>query len=446
MDSQAAVILAAGQGSRMKSRLPKALHRVCGKEMVSLVLDAVKSAGFEKVIVVTSSTSNELRSLLGSSVNFVEQSEQLGTGHALLQAKSSLDGVDQVLVIGTDTPLVKSESLSKLLACHKDTSALVSMLTSYVKDPSDFGRVIRDKDGLVKEIVEHQYDELESKPMTDVNAGVYIFDTSWALLKLQNLSPRPNGEIFLTDLISLAKSDGGIVSEINLSDATEVLGVNTRKQLSVVENVFRRKLCQFWMDEGVNIPDPSTVYLDSGVKLGRDTTLMPNTHVLGLSIIGEGCLIGPNTIVDRSNIGDHSNVLASMVTDSTFDQEVKIGPQSNIRPGCYLESKVEIGSFAEIKNSRIGKGSKIHHFSYIGDSIVGKEVNIGAGSVTCNYDGDQKSSTIIGDRAFIGSGSMLVAPVSIGIDSKTGAGSVVTSDVDDGQLVLGVPAKLRKKN
>ena len=175
-------------------------------------------------------------------------------------------------------------------------------------------------------------------------------------------------------------------------------------------------------------------------------TLMPNTHVLGLSIIGEGCLIGPNTIVDRSNIGDHSNVLASMVTDSTLDQEVKIGPQSNIRPGCYLESKVEIGSFAEIKNSRIGKGSKIHHFSYIGDSIVGKEVNIGAGSVTCNYDGDQKSSTIIGDRAFIGSGSMLVAPVSIGIDSKTGAGSVVTSDVDDGQLVLGVPAKLRKSN
>ena len=320
------------------------------------------------------------------------------------------------------------------------------MLTSSVKDPSDFGRVIRDKDGLVKEIVEHQYDEPESKPMTDVNAGVYIFDTSWALLKLQNLSPRPNGEIFLTDLISLAKSDEGIVSEINLSDTTEVLGVNTRKQLSVVENVFRRQLCEFWMDEGVNIPDPSTVYLDSGVKLGRDTTLMPNTHVLGLSIIGEGGLIGPNSIVDRSNIGDHSNVLASMVTDSTFDQEVKIGPQSNIRPGCYLESKVEIGSFAEIKNSRIGKGSKIHHFSYIGDSIVGKEVNIGAGSVTCNYDGDQKSSTIIGDRAFIGSGSMLVAPVSIGIDSKTGAGSVVTSDVDDGQLVLGVPAKLRKKN
>ena len=188
MDSQAAVILAAGQGSRMKSRLPKALHRVCGKEMVSLVLDAVKGAGFEKVIVVTSSTSNELRSLLGSSVNFVEQAEQLGTGHALLQAKSALDGVDQVLVIGTDTPLVKPESLSKLLACHKDTSALVSMLTSSVKDPSDFGRVIRDKDGLVKEIVEHQYDELESKPMTDVNAGVYIFDTSWALLTLQNLS------------------------------------------------------------------------------------------------------------------------------------------------------------------------------------------------------------------------------------------------------------------
>lgn len=446
MDSQAAVILAAGQGSRMKSRLPKALHRVCGKEMVSLVLDAVKGAGFEKVIVVTSSTSNELRSLLGSSVDFVEQSEQLGTGHALLQAKSALDGIDRVLVIGTDTPLVKPESLSELLACHKATSALVSMLTASVKDPSDFGRVIRDKDGWVKEIVEHQYDEVEAKLMTDVNAGVYIFDTSWALLTLQNLHPRSNGEIFLTDLISLAKGDEGIVSEINLSDYTEILGVNTRAQLSVAENALRGKLCQFWMGEGVNIPDPSSVYLDVGVKLGRDTTLMPNTHVLGMSAIGEECSIGPNTIVDQSTIGDNSNVLASMVTGSTLHQEVKIGPHSNIRPGCYLESRVEIGSFAEIKNSRIGKRSKIHHFSYIGDSNVGKDVNIGAGSVTCNYDGDQKSSTIIGDRAFIGSGSMLVAPVNIGIDAKTGAGSVVTNDVADGKLVLGVPAKIRNSN
>ena len=441
MDRQAAVILAAGRGNRMKSGLPKPLHRVCGKEMVALVADAARDAGLDRVVLVVAPGSDALRDLLGNSVTYVEQAEPLGTGHALLQARDSLDGVEDLTVMTADSPLLRPESLERVASEHRDTSASLTLLTAMVDDPGDLGRIVRNGSG-VRAIVEHGTADSDTLAIREVNSGIYRMQTSWLWPALEAIAPSENGEVLLTDLVASAVESGVRVAAV-VGESSEVMGVNNRVQLAQAEAVMRRRLRESWMLRGVSMPHPESVYVDAGVDIGEDTVIMPNTHVTGRSSIGRRCRIGPNSTVTDSKIGDDCEVQSSVVTGAELGDHVEVGPFSNLREGTRVEARARVGTSVEIKGSRIGSETRVHHFSYIGDADLGSRVNVGAGTVTCNFDGTEKHRTRIGDGAFIGSGTMLVAPVVVGANARTGAGAVITRDVPEGTLVLGVPARTR---
>ena len=442
MDRQAAVILAAGRGARMRSGLPKPLHRVCGKEMVALVADAARAAGMDRQVLVVPPDAAAVRDLLGGHATYVEQPEPLGTGHALLQARDSLNGVDEITVMTADAPLVRPESLESVGDEHRKSNASITLLTAMMDDPGDLGRVIRNGHG-VSAIVEHGAADSETLSIREVNSGVYRMRTSWLWPALASLVPSENGEVLLTDLVASAVQSGDRVASVVVGEASEVMGVNDRVQLAEAEAVMRRRLRKLWMLRGVGMPHPESVYIDVGVEIGSDTVIMPNTHVTGRTGIGSGCIIGPNSVVTDSTIGDYCTVQSSMVAGAELEDHVEVGPFSNIRPGSRVETDARVGTSVEVKGSRIGRGARVHHFSYIGDAELGAQVNVGAGTVTCNFDGKDKHATRIGDGAFIGSGTMLVAPVDIGPNARTGAGAVVTRDVPEGTLVVGVPARVR---
>ena len=443
MDRQAAVILAAGRGTRMKSGLPKALHRVCGRESVALVADAARASGLDQVVVVVAQRAAEgIRDLLGNGAVYAVQSEPLGTGHALLQAADCLEGIDQVTVLAADAPLVRPESLESLAGVHRESRADMTLLTAVMDDPGDLGRVVRDG-RRVMAVVERDLADSETLAVREVNSGVYRMRTSWLWPALESLRPSVNGEVLLTDLVAAAVAAEASVAAVRVDDPTEVMGINNRVQLARAEAALRRRLRERWMMNGVTMPDPESVYIEADAEIGEDSMLMPNTHVTGQSRVGRRCRIGPNSMVVDSSIGDDCVVLSSVVAGSVMEDHVEVGPFSNIRPGTHLEPRVHVGTTVEIKNSRVGRGARIHHFSYIGDAQVGAGANIGAGAVTCNYDGAGKHLTRIGSEAFIGSGTMLVAPVEVGRNARTGAGAVVTRDVPEGALVIGAPARAR---
>ena len=441
IDRQAAVILAAGRGARMKSGLPKPMHRVCGKEMVSLVAEAARAAGLDRVVLVVAPGSGALRDLLGGSVTYVEQSEPLGTGHALLQARDSLEDVDELTVMTADSPLIRPESLELVATEHRDSNASLTLLTAMMDEPGDLGRIVRNGTG-VRAVVEHGSADAKILAIREVNSGIYRMQTSWLWPALESIEPSENGEVLLTDLIASAVESGGRVAAV-VGEASEVMGVNNRVQLAEAEAVMRQRLRESWMLRGVSMPHPESVYIDVGVEIAEDTVILPNTHVTGRSRIGHRCKMGPNSVVADSTIGDDCEVQSSVVTGAELEDHVQVGPFSNIRPGSSVEAHAKVGTSVEVKGSRIGRGARIHHFSYIGDADLGASVNVGAGTVTCNFDGAEKHRTRIGDGAFIGSGTMLVAPVDVGANARTGAGSVVTRDVPEGSLVLGVPARAR---
>ena len=442
MDRQAAVILAAGRGTRMSSGLPKPLHRVCGKEMVVLVAEAARAAGMDRLVLVVAPDASAVRDLLGSGVTYVEQLEPLGTGHALFQARDSLEGADEITVMTADAPLVRPESLESVASEHRKRHASLTLLTAMMDDPGDLGRVLRNGNG-VSAIVEHGFADPKTLAIREVNSGIYRMRTSWLWPALESLTPSVNGEVFLTDLVAAAVGSGDRVASVVVREASEVMGVNNRVQLAEAEAVMQRRLRELWMLRGVAMPHPESVYIDVDVEIGNDTVIMPNTHVTGRSRIGRRCRIGPNSVVADSTIGDECGVQSSVVTGSELEDHVEVGPFSNIRPGSRLETHASVGTSVEVKGSRIGRGARVHHFSYIGDADLGARVNVGAGTVTCNFDGAEKHATRIGDGAFIGSGTMLVAPVDVGANARTGAGAVVTRGVPEGSLVLGVPARVR---
>ena len=446
MASQAAVILAAGTGTRMKSQVPKVVHRVCGREMVGLVVDAAKQAGFNTTIVVVGPDSRAVREVLGKGVLYAVQAEPHGTGHALLQSRELLDGVDNVAVLSGDVPLIRHETLGSMMQLHLDRQADITLLTASLADTRGLGRVVRNTSGDVTAVVEDSEADEDVRAITEINGGVYCFRSSWLWPSLNALAPSSGGEVFLTDLVSAASRKGMVIESVQPNSTREILGVNTRVHLSEVETAIRQDIRERWMLSGVTLLDPASVYIDSNVRLGRDTIVLPNTHLTGGSVVGSGCKIGPNTIVDGSRIGDGCRIVASVIEDSTLEDGVEVGPFSYIRRACHLESGVHIGTFAEIKKSRLGRGTKSHHFSYVGDAAVGANVNIGAGTVTCNFDGVRKHRTYIEDDAFIGSDSMLVAPVTIGARSSTGAGAVVTRDVPPDSLAVGIPARAKSKD
>ena len=442
MDRQAAVILAAGRGNRMRSGLPKPLHRVCGKEMVALVAESARAAGLDRVVLVVAPGAAALRDLLGGHVAYVEQAEPLGTGHALLQARGSLEGVDEITVMTADAPLVRPESLESVANEHRRSSAALTLLTAMMDEPGDLGRIVRNGNG-VRAVVEHGVADSDTLAIREVNSGIYRMRTSWLWPALESIAPSDNGEVLLTDLVGAAVESGDRVAAVVAREASEVMGVNNRVQLAEAEAVMRQRLRERWMLRGVAMPHPDSVYIDVDVEIGEDTVIMPNTHVTGRSRIGRRCTIGPNSVVADSTIGDGCTVQFSTITGAKIEDRVEVGPFSNIRPGTHVEGHATIGTSVEVKGSRIGKGARVHHFSYIGDADLGARVNIGAGTVTCNFDGVEKHRTRIGDGAFIGSGTMLVAPVEVGTDARTGAGAVVTRDVPGGALVIGAPARER---
>lgn len=436
------VILAAGQGTRMKSARPKVLHEIAGKPMVRYAIEAAHTIGSLRPIVVIGHGADQVKQAIGESVSYALQTPQLGTGHAVLCAREQIDPAsDLVVVLYGDTPFISAETLRRLIDAHVQATAAVSLVTFRPIDPALYGRIIRDDQHRIIDIVEYKEATPDQRAIREVNSGIFCYQTEWLLSHLDQLQPRPgHGELYLTDLVSLAAREGSIVASAECDEA-EVLGINDRAQLAQAEKLMRDQINTRHMLNGVTLIDPATTYIEASVTIGPDTIIHPNTHLYGQTTIGRECTIGPNTIIHDSTIGNDCEIVASMVDGATLEDHIDMGPFSHMRKGAYLSEGVHIGNFAEVKDSRLGPGTKQGHFSYLGNATIGAEVNIGAGTITCNYDGEKKHNTEIGAGTFIGSDTLLVAPVKIGQHAKTGAGSVVTHDVADGELVYGVPAR-----
>jgi len=442
-----AVLLAAGQGTRMKSNLPKVLHPVAGKPLIWHALDAISRSTTEKPIVVVGHGADEVIKYLGDSAFTVLQQPQLGTGHAVMQAESLLKGkTDLVVVCYSDMPLMRGETLQKLVETQKNNKGPISMLTVVADDPRGFGRVIRKADGTVESIVEEYVATADQLKVKELNVGGYCFDANWLWDALHRIPKNPKkGEYYLTDTVELATKDGLPVQATLMDDVEETIGINTRVHLSDAEVAMRRRINQQHMLNGVTIIDPASTYIEVGVSIDMDTVIMPNTYLHGKTEIGEGNVIGPNSIIRDSKIGNHCKVLASVMECAELEDYVDMGPFARLRKGAHLGNHVHMGNFGEVKDSHLSDGVKMGHFSYIGNAQIGANTNIGAGTITCNYDGEKKHNTKIGEDVFIGSDTMLVAPLKIGKGSRTGAGAVVTKDVAENTLVVGMPARAIKK-
>ncbi|MGH2521558.1 MAG: bifunctional UDP-N-acetylglucosamine diphosphorylase/glucosamine-1-phosphate N-acetyltransferase GlmU [Anaerolineales bacterium] len=441
------VILAAGQGTRLKSALPKVLHPLGGQPLVRYAVDAALAvAGDVSPVLVIGHGAEAVREALGQGVTYVIQAEQLGTGHAVQQAEAALNGrSDHVLVTYGDMPLLRGETLKALAETQARNPGPLTLLTVVAPHLRDFGRIVRDAEGRVSAIVEAAQATPEQLQIGEMNVGAYCFRADWLWANLPELPLSPKGEYYLTDIIARAVAEGGAVATVPLEDEAEVIGVNTRAQLARAEAALRRRVNEKWMAAGVTLTDPSATYIEPTAQLGRDTVIWPNTYIQGRSVIGEGCVIGPNTIVRDTTIGQRCHVECSVLEGATLADDVAVGPFAHLRKGARLEQGVHMGNFGEIKNATLGPGVKMGHFSYIGDSTIGANANIGAGAITCNFDGVKKNKTVIGANAFIGSDTMLVAPVEIGENARTGAGAVVTKNVPPASLAVGMPARVIRK-
>ncbi len=444
MDQWAGVVIAAGQGQRMRSRLSKPLHQVCGKEMIRYPVELLKSLGIGRIVVVASSgNAEQIKKVLGLDATIVIQEEPLGTGDAVARAGPALNGqASHILVQGADAPLVKIETVKEQMTLHLAESNTGTFLSAIVPSARDLGRVQRDGNGQITWIIEAVESGLGSGEPAEVNGGVYCFDGPWLWENLNVIQPSSGGEIYLTDLVGLAAKQGVGVATVIASEAGDITGVNDRVQLAWVEAEQRRRIRETLMLAGVTMLDPSSVYVDADVTIGRDTVIFPNTIICGSSNIGEDCQIGPNTTIRDSSVGNRCRITSSALEEATMEDDVDMGPFSHLRPGAYLESGVHIGNYVEVKESRFARGAVMGHFGYIGDASIGAAANLGAGLVTCNFDGKDKHRTVVGDGAFIGCDTMLVAPVSVGDGATTGAGAVVIADVPAGRLAVGVPAKI----
>ncbi len=444
----ASVILAAGQGTRMRSELPKVLHSLAGKPLVAYSIQAAAEATGAKPVLVIGHAAERIQEAVGEQVLYAIQSPQLGTGHAVRQAESILkDKADLVLVTLADMPLLSAHTLKEIIALQAAHTGPISMATIRVDDPRGFGRVVRDHAGNVIAIVEEAQATEDQLTIRELNASIYCFKADWLWQALNRVPLSPKGEYYLTDVVGLAVSDGMTVQTLQLEDGAEAIGINTRVHLAEAEALLRQRINQGWMLAGVTFIDPATTYIETDVRIGQDTLIWPNTYLRGNTEIGSGCEIGPNTVIQDTRIGNGCKILASFLDRAVLEDHVDIGPCAHLRKGAHLASGVHMGNFGEVKNSYLGPGVKMGHFSYIGDATIQKNVNIGAGTITCNYDGVKKNRTEIDEDAFIGSDTMLVAPLKVGKGARTGAGAVVTKDIPDFTLAVGVPARqIRKLN
>ena len=448
MENWAGVIMAAGEGRRMVSKTPKPLHRVCGKEMIRYPVELLQTLGVGHILVVVSPvTAEPIRERLGDEVQYVVQPEPNGTGDAAARAVEALpEDIANLVLLGSDSPLIRPESVCRLVETHLADNNVMTMLTAPDMLSPDLGRVLRDETGKVTGLVEAADWEGDAFELAEVNAGVYCFARNWLQDALQEVENSPSGEKYLTSLVGLGAQFDARIGALASELPEEIFGVNDRAQLAQVEAVMRWQIIERLMGQGVTVQDPGATYIDADVTIGMDTVILPNTCLRGNTAIGEGCEIGPNAVIQDSHLGDGCRVTASMLEGATLEAGVDIGPFSHLRPGAYLETGVHIGNYVEVKESRLGKGVLAGHFSYLGDASIGAGTNIGAGTVTCNFDGQDKHPTIIGANAFIGCDTMLVAPVAVGDGAATGAGAVVTKDVPGHLLAVGVPARIRNKN
>lgn len=423
----------------MKSDLYKVLHPVCGKPMVEHVVDHVIGIGADKIVTIIGHGAEMVEGTLGDKSEYALQAEQLGTAHAVQQAESKLGDLEGVtLVVCGDTPLIKSETMQSLLDRHTKTNAKATILTANADDPTGYGRIIRDENGNVLRNVEHKDATAEERKVTEINTGTYCFDNRAlfeALKKVKN--DNAQGEYYLPDVISILKDENALIAAYVTDDFSETIGINDRVILSEAEAVLRRRIAENHMRNGVTIIDPSNTYIGVDVKIGRDTVLQPGTMIEGQSIIGEKCVIGPNSHIVNSEIGNETTIHSSVIRDSTIGSSTTIGPFAHIRPDSNLSDNVKIGNFVEVKKSKLGEGSKVSHLSYIGDADVGTHVNVGCGTITVNYDGKNKHKTTIEDDAFVGCNSNLIAPVTIGKGAYVAAGSTVTKNVPNHSLAIG---------
>lgn len=441
-----ALILAAGQGTRMKSKTPKVLHKVAGREMILYALENVKGICEDLPVIVVGHGAEQVRSRVGERARFAVQEKQLGTGHAVKQAETLLKGKsDLVLIFYADMPLLRKETFKALIKKQMRNSGPLTLLTLTAEDPHGFGRIVRQPDGTVRAIVEESAASKVELKIKELNAGVYCVQSEWLWEALNKIQVSAKGEYFLTDLVEIAVKDRQTVQAVVLGDPQEGIGINNRVHLAEAEAIMDRRIIEKLMLDGVTVIDPATTYVETDVKIGRDTKVFPNTILEGNTVIGEDCTIGPNSIIEESKIGDRCRVFNSIMEFAVMEDDANIGPFGHLRKGARLGKGAHMGNFGEMKNSYLGPGSKMGHFSYLGDAQIARNVNIGAGTITCNFDGVNKNKTVIEEDVFIGSDTMLVAPLKIGKRAKTGAGAVVTHDVPADTVVVGVPARELKK-
>lgn len=440
-----AIVLAAGQGKRMKSKLYKVLHPVCGKPMVGHVLNAVQQAGCERTIVVVGHGAEAVKSYLGSTAEYVLQEQQLGTGHAVKQAGPQLAGEEgTTVVICGDTPLVTAETLEALFELHTRKGAAATVLTAKMDNPLGYGRVIRGENGTVERIVEQKDCTPEEAAVQEINTGTYCFDNAKLFAALEKVTnDNAQQEYYLTDVVGILVQAGEIVEGYAAQDHRESIGVNDRVALAEAEAVMRERIVRQHMLGGVTVIDPASTYIGADVTIGSDTVIYPGTVLSGRTVIGEDCVIGPASQIEDSVIYDGAKVKHSVLSQAEVGKEATVGPYAYLRPGAKLGANVKVGDFVEIKNATLDDGAKVSHLSYIGDAKVGKNVNIGCGAITVNYDGYNKSITEIEDEAFIGSNVNLIAPVKVGKGAYVVAGSTITHSIPEGDLAI---ARQRQEN
>ncbi len=444
MEQPVAVILAAGLGTRMNSDLPKVLHPLGGRPMLSYPLEAARRAGVTRVVLVVGRDSAAIRRAFGRAVQYTVQRRPLGTGHAVAQALPHLRGRRLAYVTYADMPLVSARTLRALRAALRAPGVAVALATGVANEDHHFGRILRDEAGRFQRIVEDRDATPEERAVREVNVGVYCFRVP-ALVRVLN-QVRPNNrqrEYYLPDAVNLLAAEGAGVVTVGVADPDEMIGINSREELAQAGSAVRRRILAAIMASGVTVIDPESTFIDATVRLGRDTVVHPMTVLTGATVVGEHCVIGPGARIEDSVVGDHARIRDSSLEGARVGTGTVVGPYAHLRPGTVVGRNVEIGNYAEMKQVRVGDRTKVHHKSYLGDARIGADVNIGAGTITCNYGPDRrKRRTTIGDGAYIGSDSMLVAPVRIGRGAITGAGAVVTRDVPPRSVAVGIPARV----
>ena len=441
------VILAAGMGTRMKSKMPKVLHKVCGKPLSKCVIDASKAAGADKVCAVVGHKAETVKEVLGDVCEFALQAEQKGTGHAVMQAMDVIkNSKGEVVILNGDTPLITAETINKAIEYHKNNGNQATVITAILDDATGYGRIVRDNDGSVLKIVEQKDASEEEKKINEVNSGMYVFDAQSLVYALDKITPNnAQGEYYLTDTLEILLSAGKKIGGYAISDNDEIRGINDRVQLNEAEKIMQKRINEYHMRNGVTMRNPESVYIEDGVEIGNDTEICQNVTIKSGTKIGSDCVIGSGSMLDRAVIHDGVDVLSSVILESEVDEGTHVGPFAYIRPNCHVGKEVKVGDFVELKNSNIDDGTKISHLTYIGDSDVGKRVNFGCGTVTCNYDGKKKYRTTIGDDCFVGCNTNFVSPINVGDGVYIAAGSTITEDIPENSLSIARARQVNKE-